>query len=99
MTEATGPLPTSGDHDGHTINVGYVHTLTDDGACRDNCPHPSHRAEQEPPRYACAECGGPLTVADNFNGGLITVNVGGHAKPAHRICPTDTSSGSEPTDG
>jgi hypothetical protein len=26
-----------------TIDVGYVHTLTDDGACRPDCPHPGHR--------------------------------------------------------
>lgn len=41
--------------------------------------------------WPCANCGGPLTVADNFlpdgSRGLITVNVGGHAKPAHRTCP------------
>lgn len=29
--------------DWHTIDVGYVHTLTDDGECRPDCPHPDHR--------------------------------------------------------
>lgn len=38
--------------------------------------------------YFCANCGGEITVADNFiGGGLITVNVNGHAKAAHRECP------------
>ena len=31
--------------DGHTIGVGHVHTLTDDGVCRDDCPHPDHAAQ------------------------------------------------------
>lgn len=39
-------------------------------------------------RYKCAKCPGEITVADNVGGGLITVNVGGHAKAAHRVCPT-----------
>lgn len=42
-------------------------------------------------RYECANCTGEITVADNISGGLITVNVGGHAKAAHRVCPTGTS--------
>lgn len=30
--------------DGHTIDVGYVHVLTDDRSeCVTNCPHPDHR--------------------------------------------------------
>lgn len=35
--------------------------------------------------YHCAECGGQVTVSDD----LITVNVDGHAKPAHRTCPEE----------
>lgn len=32
-------------HDGHTVDVGYVHTLTAPGGpCTDDCPHPSHEA-------------------------------------------------------
>lgn len=38
------------------------------------------------PEYVCANCGGPITVKDNVSGGLITVNVDGHARPAHRTC-------------
>jgi hypothetical protein len=37
--------------------------------------------------FACAACGGPITVADNANGGLVSINVDGHAKAAHRVCP------------
>lgn len=37
--------------------------------------------------YPCANCKASLTVADNINGDLITVNVDGHARPAHRTCP------------
>lgn len=30
-------------HDGHTIDVGYTHTLTEPGGpCTDDCPHPEH---------------------------------------------------------
>lgn len=28
----------------HTIDVGHVHTRTDTGTCRPDCPHPSHRS-------------------------------------------------------
>jgi hypothetical protein len=38
--------------------------------------------------FPCALCGGPLTVLDNINSGLISVNVDGHARAAHRVCPT-----------
>lgn len=41
-------------------------------------------------RYSCALCDRELSVMDNLNGGLITVNVNGHAKPAHRRCPAST---------
>lgn len=44
-------------------------------------------------RYKCANCPVEITVADNIGGGLITVNVGGHAKAAHRVCPTVDASG------
>lgn len=27
----------------HTVDVGYVHVLTGDGKCRDDCPHPDHK--------------------------------------------------------
>lgn len=37
--------------------------------------------------YQCANCPGEITVADNANGGLVSVNVDGHAKAAHRVCP------------
>lgn len=44
---------------------------------------------QSPQEFPCANgCGTPLTVADNANGGLVSVNVDGHAKAAHRDCPT-----------
>lgn len=30
--------------DGYTIDVGYVHVLTDEGGvCTDACPHPDHK--------------------------------------------------------
>lgn len=35
--------PSRCEHDGHTIDVGYVHVLTEAGACREDCPHPDHR--------------------------------------------------------
>lgn len=39
-------------------------------------------------QFPCAKgCGTALTVADNTNGGLVTVNVNGHARAAHRLCP------------
>lgn len=41
--------------------------------------------------FPCALCGGPLTVLDNINSGLIGVNVDGHAKAAHRTCPSPTA--------
>lgn len=32
------------DHDGYTIDVGYVHVLTEPGGpCEATCPHPDHR--------------------------------------------------------
>lgn len=34
-------------------------------------------------KYSCATCGLHVTTADD----LITVNVDGHARPAHRTCP------------
>lgn len=37
--------------------------------------------------YRCPNCDGEVTVQDNLNGDLITVNVDGHAKAAHRVCP------------
>lgn len=37
--------------------------------------------------YYCAECGGEITTADD----LITINVDGHAKAAHRVCPVRTT--------
>ena len=38
--------------------------------------------------FPCARgCATPLTVADNQGGGLITMNVDGHVKAAHRLCP------------
>lgn len=38
--------------------------------------------------FPCASgCSTPLTVADNLNGGLVSINIGGHAKAAHRECP------------
>lgn len=40
--------------------------------------------------FPCANgCGIPLTVADNINNGLVGINVDGHGKAAHRICPAD----------
>lgn len=54
-------------------------------------------APQPPQQYPCANgCSTPLTVADNANGGLVTVNIDGHAKPAHRVCPVPTET---PTGG
>ena len=36
-------------YDGHTIDVGYVHVLTEPGGeCVKNCPHPDH-ARPTPP--------------------------------------------------
>jgi hypothetical protein len=46
-------------------------------------------------KYRCAECGGEITVRDNAGGGLITVNVDGHARAAHRACPPRVPSTSE----
>lgn len=38
--------------------------------------------------FSCAAgCSTPLTVADNLNGTLVSINVDGHAKAAHRECP------------
>jgi hypothetical protein len=48
--------------------------------------------------YPCANCKGSLAVADNINGGLITVNVNGHAKAAHRTCPNFPEPTSPPRD-
>jgi hypothetical protein len=31
--------------DGHTIDVGYVHTLDGDGGCLPTCPHPDHETQ------------------------------------------------------
>lgn len=43
-------------------------------------------------QYPCANgCTTPLTAADNLNGGLVTLNIGGQAKAAHRSCPDSTS--------
>lgn len=34
------------EYDGHTIDVGYVHVLTEPGGeCVSNCPHPDHAEE------------------------------------------------------
>lgn len=34
-------------HDGHTVDVGYVHTLTAPGGpCTTDCPHPSHELDR-----------------------------------------------------
>lgn len=53
-----------------------------------------------PQQFPCAKrCGTPLTVADNANGGLVTVNVDGQARAAHRECPTSTSSATSATTG
>lgn len=38
-------------------------------------------------KYHCALCGGEISVTDD----LITVNVNGHAKAAHRECPSSES--------
>lgn len=40
-----------------------------------------------PAVYTCALCPGEITVVDSARGDLITVNIDGHAKAAHRICP------------
>lgn len=38
--------------------------------------------------FPCAAgCSTPLTVSDNLDGALVSINVGGHAKAAHRECP------------
>lgn len=37
--------------------------------------------------YGCALCGGSITTADSVAGRLVTVNIDGHAKAAHRDCP------------
>jgi hypothetical protein len=37
--------------------------------------------------YPCVLCDGELKVSDNLNGGIMSVNVDGHAKAAHRRCP------------
>ena len=37
----------------------------------------------------CVFCQRPLSVTDNLDNGLVTVNVNGHAKPAHRACADD----------
>lgn len=47
-----------------------------------------HRNTPASPRaYRCANCPGEITVVDNADGELISVNIDGHAKPAHRACP------------
>lgn len=55
-------------------------------AARGRNPNPSPLPASAA-RYQCAICPGEITVADNIGGGLITVNMGGHAKAAHRVCP------------
>lgn len=42
-------------------------------------------ARQEFP--CAAGCSTPLTVLDNLNNALVSINVNGHAKAAHRQCP------------
>lgn len=50
---------------------------------------PQSNGQRAPQEFPCANgCSTPLTVADNAGGGLITVSVDGHAKAAHRVCPT-----------
>lgn len=39
--------------------------------------------------YSCITCTGTITTADD----LITVNVNGRSRPAHRECPTDGQGG------
>lgn len=66
--------------DWHTIDVGYVHTLTDDGECRPDCPHPSHTADydalaervRDVRRVFMFDLGNPLTdYARGFRDGAI----------------------------
>lgn len=38
-------------------------------------------------RHDCVNCGGEITAEDNSEGALVTVNVDGHARAAHRTCP------------
>lgn len=57
-----------------------------------HCMYRWHTPPADPgPRYRCVECGGGISTADD----LVTVNVNGHAKPAHRTCPTPP--GQEPS--
>jgi hypothetical protein len=51
--------PTCDDSCAHTIDVGYVHTLTDDGVCRADCPHPDHGTHYEGNSLVCS-CGARL---------------------------------------
>lgn len=55
----------------------------------------SDTAEKGAPRYRCVECGAGITTADD----LVTVNVLGHGKAAHRTCPTPPVSTEENPDG
>ena len=43
-------------NDGHTIDVGYVHVLNDDGTCRPNCPHPGHLPGNETTMSCSDDC-------------------------------------------
>lgn len=42
----TASLP--GSEEAHTVDVGFVHVLTEDGACTPTCPHPDHHPKGAP---------------------------------------------------
>lgn len=79
---------------GEGVNVSSDTTAVTCSACRGllhAAVTSTPEATTDEQRYECALCGGSLTVADNYGGGgLIMVNVEGHAKPAHRSCPAVT---------
>lgn len=38
--------------------------------------------------HSCVNCGGTITAADSMKGDLVTVNVDGQSRAAHRVCPS-----------
>jgi len=54
---------------------------------RHPCRRDPDRGRHDVTEVKCPLCDAPLYVSDNLNGGLITININGHARPAHRACP------------
>ena len=62
---------------------------------QESAPGPARTTAQT---FSCALCPVPITVADGIRGALLTVNVGGHARAAHRECPPAEGHADDPAD-